>query len=172
MSARSISSGRDHLARRGKRVKSGQPEKNPPCDVQASTRRRTHRGKRSASSWATMPPIDAPITSAASTPAALRIARASLAICRIEYGPLGTSLRPMPRLSKTMALYRDAREGSTRNHISCVKLRPMIRRMGGPLPCSFQYSFVPPLTAYGMEFLSTGGTGICSGRFRAATRVS
>ena len=71
----------------------------PPQAVQPRISERTRDGWFSASSCASIPPIEAPNTCADSRPAASITARASSAITGIGYGPGGTSLRPTPRLS-------------------------------------------------------------------------
>lgn len=72
----------------------------PPAWVQPSRSERTRSGAVSASSWAIRPPIETPKTCAEPTPAASRTAAASAAIVSIAHGPVGTSERPTPRLSR------------------------------------------------------------------------
>ena len=58
-----------------------------PAWVQPSTSRRTRSGQPSASSWAIIPPIDIPNTSARSIAEASSSAAASPASCAVVYGP-------------------------------------------------------------------------------------
>src|SRR5580658_4844472 len=71
-----------------------------PAAVQPSISGSTRFGYCSANSCAIMPPIETPNTWALSTPAASRTTAASDAINAMGYGPCGTSLCPMPRLSR------------------------------------------------------------------------
>ena len=64
------SSGRPSGRRRVSRARAGgtRHRPRPPAEVQARTRRRTRRGCRTVSSWATMPPKDTPTTRQSSQP--------------------------------------------------------------------------------------------------------
>ena len=71
----------------------------PPHEVPASVSVVTRSGTSSASSCATMPPIEKPKTCAWSTPTASSTARASAASNAVVRSPAIGPLRPMPRWS-------------------------------------------------------------------------
>ena len=70
-----------------------------PAWVQPSTSLRTRSGASSATSWAIIPPIDIPNTSARSIASASSSATASAASPAVVYGPGVTLDAPPPRLS-------------------------------------------------------------------------
>ena len=71
----------------------------PPQYVHPSVSVRTRCGRASASSWATMPPIEMPNTCAASIASASSRPAASSASCGIVSGPSSRLLAPTPRWS-------------------------------------------------------------------------
>ena len=77
----------------------GRAARGPPGVVPPSTSPRTRSGKRIASSWAIMPPIESPYACALSTPIARSRPAASAASSAIDVGRSGEPERPEPRLS-------------------------------------------------------------------------
>jgi hypothetical protein len=104
----------------------------PPGVVQASVSDRTLSRCSSARCCAIMPPIEAPITCADSTAASSITARASCARPCIDSRPRTGEEFPVPRLSNTIARWRRAIQGSSRNHSRELAPRPMIISTGSP----------------------------------------
>jgi hypothetical protein len=71
----------------------------PPQKVQPSVSVRTSSPRASASSWATIPPIEIPSTCADSMPSPSSSPAASPASCAIVKGPSRRLLAPTPRWS-------------------------------------------------------------------------
>src|SRR4051812_14643900 len=130
----------------------------PPAVVQPRMSERMRSGWSSARCWATIPPIETPMTCAVSWPAASRTASASPTMSRIESGPVTGSESPVPRLSKTMHSAPREACGSSRYHAFELPESPMIIRSGSPEPCARQCSQAPSgATALAMSAALVGG---------------
>jgi len=87
-----------------------------------------------ATSWAIIPPMEAPTICAATIPSASSNCTDSDAICFTEYGPSGTSLLPAPRLSKRTSRCCASSSGTCRAHDSVLLPRPDMNNTGTPWP--------------------------------------
>src|SRR6266478_2112783 len=122
----------------------------PPAAVQPRISERTFLGYCSANSCAIIPPMDTPKMCAVLTRAAFSTAAASAAICVMEYGPGGASLRPTPRLSSAMMRYFSLSTGRERYHACDGHPNPMINNSGAPRPSSSQWILAPKFSTKGM----------------------
>src|SRR5216684_7782722 len=122
----------------------------PPAAVQPRISERTFLGYCSANSCAIIPPMDTPKMCAVLTRAAFSTAAASAAICAMEYGPGGASLRPTPRLSSAMMRYFSLSTGRERYHACDGHPNPMINNRGAPRPSSSQWILAPKFSTKGM----------------------
>src|SRR5260221_3257599 len=138
----------------------------PPAAVQPRISERTLLGYCNANSCAIIPPMDTPKMCAVLTRAAFSTAVASAAICAIEYGPGGASLRPTPRLSSAMVRYFSPSTGRVRCQACEDHAKPMINSRGAPLPSSSQWILAPRFSTKGMEAPSSAAQGNDNGHSR------
>jgi len=106
----------------------------PPAVVEQSTRLHTLFGEAMASSWATIPPSEAPTTWAKSRPSRSSTDTASAAIVPVVVGSGRVLDAPEPRWSTATTVKASASSSITSSNAATGTTYPDIQSRGGPEP--------------------------------------